>query len=617
MQLIEINESDCKRCYACVRICPVKAIKVSESGTTPKIVDNRCIGCGSCYTICDPGAIRYYSSLNEAKRLLKSDFKVAAAVGPSISGEFSDITDYRKFVEMIRRLGFDYIHEASFGVDLVAQEYADLFENNKGKYYITSNCPAVTSYVEKFHPALTDNLAPIVTPMIAIAKVIHKKYGENTKVVYIGPCIANKKEVLRYNGTDGHVDAVLTFRELRQLFAEYNIKESNLEFSDFDAPLGFKGSLYPISNGFLQAANISESLLTGKVITTEGKVNMLNAVSEFEEHPEVFQHHFNIFYDKGCLMGPGTSRDGHRFLRRMLVVNYANKRLKNFKKKEWERQIALYKDIDFTAKFEADDQRLPMPSDEIVEEVMQTLGKDAFENLGCRSCGYESCRDFAISVGKGLTNTEMCINYSLKTRQETIQALKLANEELAKAEEALQESEESARREAQHAEEVRDTMETMIQKLPSSVVIVDENLKVLRANQSFITLLGTEVQEISDVIPGLVGADIKTLLPFQVFNLFMYVLQNGEEIQNRDITLNNRVYNLSVFTIRKSKIIGAVIRDMQVPDIRKEEVVKRIGEAIDKNLEMVQKIGFLLGEGAAETEQMLNSIIEFYKAGKK
>jgi hypothetical protein len=97
----------------------------------------------------------------------------------------------------------------------------------------------------------------------------------------------------------------------------------------------------------------------------------------------------------------------------------------------------------------------------------------------------------------------------------------------------------------------------------------------------------------------------------------MYVLQNGEEIQNRDITLNNRVYNLSVFTIQKGRIIGAVIRDMQAPDIRKEEVVKRISDVIDKNLEMVQKIGFLLGEGAAETEQMLNSIIEFYKTVKK
>ena len=43
----------------------------------------------------------------------------------------------------------------------------------------------------------------------------------------------------------------------------------------------------------------------------------------------------------------------------------------------------------------------------------------------------------------------------------------------------------------------------------------------------------------------------------------------------------------------------------------------RVTEVIDKNLEMVQKIGFLLGEGAAETEQMLNSIIQSFKNDNK
>jgi sensor histidine kinase regulating citrate/malate metabolism len=167
------------------------------------------------------------------------------------------------------------------------------------------------------------------------------------------------------------------------------------------------------------------------------------------------------------------------------------------------------------------------------------------------------------------------------------------------------------------AKEAMQTIETMLQKLPSSIVIVDEHLRVIQANQTLIHMLGTEVEEVNEVIPGLVGADIKTLLPFQIHNLFSYVMQNGEDIQNRDIYLNDQLYNISVFTIRKNKIVGAVMRDMQSPEIRKEEVVKRIGEAIDKNLEMVQKIGFLLGEGASETEQMLNSIIEFYKSAKK
>jgi Na+-translocating ferredoxin:NAD+ oxidoreductase RNF subunit RnfB len=584
----------------------------------PQILENRCIGCGHCVTICAAEAIVYQDSREETKALLQSGEKIAAIIAPSLSGEFEDITDYRKFVEMIRRLGFTYVNEVSFGVDLVAHQYADLFENNKGKYYISANCPAVFYYIEKFHPELVENLAPIVSPMIASAKVIRKKYGADTKIVYIGPCIATKKEAERYKGTDGQVDSVLTFQELRQLFAEFNIKESMLEFSDFDTPLGYKGSLYPISNGLIQAADISEDLLHGTVITTEGPENMLEAVREFERHPEVIKRHFNLFYDEGCLMGPGTSKGGMRFLRRTLVVKYANKRLRDFDKAEWEKHLKHFQTLDFSTLFHADDQRLAMPSEEKINEILKVLGKDQGPiNLGCGSCGYESCQEFATAVAKGLTKTDMCITYSMRNRLEYIQTLKQTNEKLAKTQQALKESEKTARIEQQHAQEAMETMETMLQKLPSSVVIIDDNLRVIQANQSFIKRLGSEAEEINEVIPGLVGADIKTLLPYQIYNLFSYVIQNGDDIQDRDIHLNEQLYNLSVFTIRKNKIAGAVIRDMQSPEIRKEEVIKRVTDVIDKNLDMVQKIGFLLGEGAAETEQMLNSIIEFYKSEKK
>lgn len=619
MALIEILENKCKRCFACVRICPVQAIIVDTKKEMPQVLDNRCIGCGSCVTACKPEAIVYQDSMEEVKALLNSGQKVAAIVALSISGEFTDISDYRKFVEMIRRLGFAYVHEVSFGVDLVAQKYADLFSNSRGKNYVTSTCPAVFYYIEKFHPELVENLAPIVSPMIASAKVLHHIYGPDMKIVYIGPCIATKTEAQRYKETDGRVDAVMTFHELRQLFVEFNIKESMLEFSDFDPPLGYKGSLYPISNGLLQAADISEDLLHGRVVTTEGRNNMIEAVREMEQRPETINRHFNIFYDEGgCLMGPGTTRNGKRFLRRTLVINYTKKRLRNFNTVEWAQNMKAFSALDLSTHFIVDDQRISMPSKDKLNEVLTTLGRqEASENLSCGSCGYESCQEFAESVAKGLTKIDMCFNYSLRTRQEHIKKLKLTNEELARTQRALQNSEKIARHEQQLAKDAMETIETMLQKMPSSIVIVDEYLRIIQANEMLIKMLGAEAQEINEVIPGLVGADIKTLLPYQIHNLFSYVMTNGEDIQNRDIHLNDQLYNISVFTIRKNKIVGAVMRDMQSPEIRKEEVIKRVSDVIDKNLEMVQKIGFLLGEGAAETEQMLNSIIEFYKSAKK
>ena len=616
-QLFYISEQKCINCFACVRVCPVKAIEVKAEKNYAVILPNRCIGCGSCLNICPVDAVNYRSSKEEVKAILKEGGKIAAIVAPSISGEFVDINDYRKFVQMIKSLGFTYVCEVTFGVDLVAREYKKLFDDFKGKYFLTTVCPVIVSLVEKFHPELVNNLAPIVSPMVSTAKVIHKEYGEDTKVVYIGPCIQNKEEAKLHEG-DGKVDSVLTFLELRELFDEFDIKESKFEYSEFDEPIGYKGSLLPIANGLLQAVDISEDLLTGKIITTEGRDNILDAVNEFAGHAETIKRHFNLFYCDGCLMGPGTSKGGQKFIRRTAVVNYSNKRLKKFDREAWEKNIEKHSVHDFSCGFNVDDQRLAPPDEEKIYEVLKVIGKENIsKDSGCEACGYPSCRDFAIAVSSGLAHTDMCLNFTLKNRQEYIKTLRATNDKLAKTQEALRESEKIARVEQEAARDASETITTMMKKLPSALVIVDKKMKIVQSNQSFIDLLGDDALEINEIIPGLVGADLKTLLPYNIYNLFSYVLQNNEDIKNRDIHYKENLLNISVFTIKKNSIVGAVIRDMYAPEVRKEEVIKRITEAVDINLAMVQKIGFLLGEGAAETEQMLNSIIKTFREGKK
>lgn len=616
-QLFSISELKCINCFACVRVCPVKAIEVKAEKNYAVILPNRCIGCGSCLNICPVNAISYRTSKEEVKQLLKENGKIAAIVAPSISGEFFDITDYRKFVQMIKSLGFDYVCEVTFGIDLIAKEYKKLFDEFKGKYFLTTVCPVVVALVEKFFPELVNNLAPIVSPMTATAKVIHREYGDNTKIVYIGPCIQNKEEAKLFTD-DGKVDSVLTFNELRELFDEFEIKESKLEYSEFDEPIGYKGSLLPIANGLLQAVDINEDLLTGKIITTEGRENLLDAVNEFVGHAETIKRHFNLFYCDGCIMGPGTSRGGQKFIRRTMVVNYANKRLKTFDREAWERNMDKHSTHDFTFNYTPQDQRLEPPAEEKIYEVLKVIGKENMgKDSGCEACGYASCRDFAIAVASGLAHTDMCLNYTLKNRQEYIKSLRATNDKLAKTQQALRESEKIARMEQEAARDASETITTMMKKLPSALVIVDKKLKVVQSNQSFIDLLGDDALEINEVIPGLVGADLKSLIPYNMYNLFSYVLQNNEDIKNRDIHYKENLLNISVFTIKKNSIVGAVIRDMYAPEVRKEEVIKRITEAVDINLAMVQKIGFLLGEGASETEQMLNSIIKAFREGGK
>lgn len=611
--LLKIDNNKCTACYACVRACPVKAIKVESDQPKPFIIAERCIGCGNCHAACSDDAIIIRDGKADLRKLLKGRDEVVALVDPSIAGEFPDITDYRKFVSMIRKLGFKYVHEVAFGAELVAKQYKKLIDDSKGKYYLFSNCPISVMYIEKYKPSLIKNLAPIMPPVIATARVARKKYGDNLRFAYIAPLIGSKQEAIRLSDEET-IDSVLTFLELRELFKEYKVDEKNLEYSEFDDPIGYKGSLFPLSSGILEAAEIEQRILQSKVITVEGDL-IFKSINEFEENITSIKSHFNIFY-KEFIMGRGTSPGGKKWLRRSQLIKYLHKREKTFNEEAHNKALNQYADISLTRKFINDDQRLSDPPEEEIQKIQAELKKNEGHEQGCGACGYGSCFDFAVAIAQGLAVPEMCTFYASKNTKDHINSLKVSNEKLAQAQVALKESEQIAQRETDSAREASEITRTMLQKLPSGVVILDETLKIIQANESFITLLGEDALEINEIIPGLTGADLKTLLPYNIHNLFTYVLANNENITDRDIVLNDVQYSTSVFVIRKDKIVGAVIRDLSSPEVQKEEFVKRLTDVVDKNLSMVQQIGFLLGEGASETERMLNSIIESYKSKK-
>lgn len=614
--VIYINDEKCRNSYSCVRVCPVNAIEVKPQKAHPYIMPERCIGCGLCYIACTPQAIFFRDSREEVRNLLSSGRKTAALIDPTIASEFEDITDYRKFVAMVRLLGFDYVHEVSFGVDLIAAAYAGLFSRSEGKYYITTNCPVMVKLIQKFNPELVSNLAPLVSPMIATAMVIKNLYGNDVATVQIGPCIDAKDEALD-QGDGKLVDGVLTFAELRNLFEEMNIQERVVKMSEFDPPHGNWGALYPLPAGIIQAGGIKRDMVSSSVITASGKEEVLEAIGDFDNHIDTIRHHFNLFFCHGCLLGPGMQHHRERFKRRSLVRHYAEKRVAKLDKSEWEKNMERWSKLDFSRTFTADDQRIPDPPAEAVAEVLKIIGKDnPNEEVNCGACGYMSCRDFASTVAKGLAVPEMCHTFNLRNKQEYIETLRQTNRKLAETKKALKDSEELARREKDIAQSASDMMNNMLEKLPTGVVIVDHNLKILHSNQSFINIIGEDAVAISDVIPGLAGADIKTLIPYSVYNMFTFVIKEDQSVVSRDVHFEDKMLNISIFPIKKNKMCGAIIRDLYSPEVQAEEVTNRVTEVIEKNLEMVQKIGFLLGEGASETEQMLNSIIESYRNKK-
>jgi iron only hydrogenase large subunit-like protein/nitrogen-specific signal transduction histidine kinase len=434
-QLVFTIKDRCRVCFTCVRECPVKAIKIINGQA--EVINDRCIGCGNCVRVCSQGAKIPLRSVDAVETLLQSKERIAACIAPSFPAEFEEISDHRILVGMVRKLGFNFVTEVSFGADIVAKEYEKMIKDSDFEGDISSDCPAIVYFIRHYHPDLVPYLAPIASPMVAMTRVMKKKHGEDLKVVFIGPCFAKKAET-------NEVDEVLTFRELREMFDNLNIRPENTDPSEFDPPHSGKGAIFPISRGLYYTANNQEAIPEERVIIAEGRVNYKEAIKEFEEG-YIRKKHLMLLCCEGCIMGPGTSPGGKRFARSNSVGEYVTRKLKNIDHQTWHRDMEEYSKLDFSQSFTPEDRRLAPPGLDEVLQALQSMGKfSPNDHLNCGACGYDTCVDHAGAIVEGLAETEMCLPFAIEKLHDSISNLNISNEKLARAKAALKQSEKLA-----------------------------------------------------------------------------------------------------------------------------------------------------------------------------
>ena len=434
-RLVYTIKDRCRVCYTCVRECPVKAIKFINGQA--EIISERCIACGNCTRVCSQGAKAFINTTHRVHEFLLGEKPVYAMIAPSFVAEFEEITDYRILVGMVRKLGFARVFEVAFGADMVATEYRKLIHKKDVRGVISSDCPAIVAFIEKHNPELVGNLAPIVSPMVAMARYLRFKHGKDFSLVFIGPCIAKKAE-------SSEVDEQITFIELREMLSTMNIMESNVEASDFDPPKGGKGAVFPISRGMLQTVNLMDDELERNVIVAEGKANFQEAIREYKMGA-ISGEHLELLCCEGCIMGPGTSRNGKKFSRRSRVMDYVKDKLFNINAAEWNKAIAESRSVNLSQTFAVDDQRTSDPSEDEIWAVLKTMNKfSEKEHLNCGACGYDTCRNHSIAIIKGLAETEMCLPYTIDKLHNSIDELAVSNEKLHTIQQTLKQTEKLA-----------------------------------------------------------------------------------------------------------------------------------------------------------------------------
>ena len=80
MGIIGLKKANCKNCYKCIKVCPVKSIKVENEQA--KIMDRSCVLCGTCLEECPQGAKTITSAVDRIKSYLKNGDRVIISLAP-------------------------------------------------------------------------------------------------------------------------------------------------------------------------------------------------------------------------------------------------------------------------------------------------------------------------------------------------------------------------------------------------------------------------------------------------------------------------------------------------------------------------------------------------------
>ncbi|MFW6035079.1 MAG: sigma 54-interacting transcriptional regulator [Halothermotrichaceae bacterium] len=489
--LIETIQDRCHECYACVRNCPAKALRVSEGQA--EVIGERCIHCGNCVRVCSQGAKKVRDSLSAVKDLLDSETKVVAGVAPSFPSYDSDMS-LKLWMNYLYSIGFDRVYEVAWGAELVIKQYKELLKQNEG-LIISSACPVVVNIIQKYYPDLLNNLAGVVSPMQALDRYIKSVEEPGTKVVMIGPCLAKKGEfeeikdsfVLTFSEalsiavsklesageTDFLADSKITTTDTgidstANSEVASTVNRTSATFKSGKEPADSARKL-PLAGGLIKAVTRQSDYYPDGFIKVEGSDKVFDLLNSIKNN-EIKPRFVDVLFCEGCINGVDLSHENY-FKKENAVYEFVNNNhcgtsgqvLYNENRAE---------NINFSVEFTPDSRQLPQPDEKEIWEILNQTNKYTEEDLlNCGACGYESCREKAIAVCQGLAEVEMCLPYLLSEKRTETQKLQELNREL----------------------------DTLINSSYDGMLLVNKDGKVERVNQAYLDLLGLSREYIIDI----------------------------------------------------------------------------------------------------------------------
>ena len=265
----------------------------------------------------------------------------------------------------------------------------------------------------------------------------------------------------------------------------------------------------------------------------------------------------------GCINGPSLMDQKSVILSRQRLMRYAAARQPKPlpTRGEWPDLSRAYHDYS-----------VPVPefSEAQILKVLKQVEKYGPEDeLDCGACGYESCRDKAVAVLRGMAEATMCIPY-MRARAESL-------------------------------------THVVIDVTPNAILIVDQALKIQDVSPSAEKMLHCRRS-------SAIGKPLREVL--RVIEDFVEVRDTGQPVLNKVVRLReDLIVEEAIVPVGGENLIVAILRDVTERETQRKELERiraetlaRSQEVIKQQMRVAHEIAGLLGETTAETKVLLTQL---------
>ncbi|HWR45428.1 [Fe-Fe] hydrogenase large subunit C-terminal domain-containing protein [Sporomusa sp.] len=561
------HKVNCRDCFRCVRSCPIKAIGINKGHA--RVIEERCILCGRCVRECPQQAKQVDNQLKKMSLAIESGKRVILSLAPSYIAAFPEYT-LADLAERVARAGVSAVAETAQAAEKISEVYRTYLQNGNTSTHtmISSCCPVVVNIVERYYPQLVNNLATVISPMLAHAKMIKNQYGHDSFVVFAGPCIA---KIAEGSALDSQVDAVITFEQLKDWLQQApDIVDKPVTAGSTLLLPGTSGSgrYFPITGGillpFLTQAACED------VITVDGIENCLEVfegLSSQEFTPKFVEA---MACSGGCVGGPAMGTCQLMQTKRNKVIAYA----KNALGDKYQYPAAASK-IELSRCFEAKPINAILPSEDEVKDILKQTGKFTVKDeKNCGACGYDSCRAKAVAIFQGLAEFDMCVPY-MRSKAESFANI-------------------------------------IVEHSLNAIIAVNEKMVIKEFNPAVKRMFGAA----KEIYKGMSLTELFECSDFIVAAKF------GHKIVGKRVeyALYGIITEQMIIPVPEHGLVIAIITDVTAHEQRsrelqqmKLETVEKATEIINKQMHVAQEIAGLLGETTAETKSALLELIMLIK----